>query len=69
MFGVIHLRPGTFFHTPKIVYQGSAILDSSQSNNVSWESMKEILQTKFYLEEQASESILVKSASWMLGAS
>ena len=41
---------------PGIKY--SAILDSSLSNNASWKSMKEILQTKIYYEEQVSESCL-----------
>ena len=36
----------------------SAILDSTQSNNASWESMKEILQTKIYYEEQVLESCI-----------
>ena len=36
----------------------SAILDSTQSNSASWESMKEILQTKIYYKEQVSESCL-----------
>ena len=43
-------------HIPGTKY--SAILDSTQSNNASWESMKEILQTKIYYEEQVSESCL-----------
>ena len=34
------------------------VVDSSQSNNASWKSMKEILQTKGYYEEQVSESCL-----------
>ena len=41
--------PGTKYH---------AILDSTQSNNASWESMEEILQTKIYYEEQVSETFL-----------
>ena len=45
-----------------------AILDSSQSNNASWRSMKDILQTKIYYEEQVSESVLTKLASLMLEA-
>ena len=45
-----------------------AILDSSQSNNASLRSMKEILQTKIYYEEQVSESVLTKLASLMLKA-
>ena len=45
-----------------------AILDSSQSNNARWESMKEILQTKIYYEEQVLESVLTKWASLMLVA-
>ena len=45
-----------------------AILDSSQSNNAAWRSLKEILQTKNYYEEQVLESVLTKLASLMLEA-
>ena len=46
--------------------KNNAVLDSSQSNNAWWESMKEILQTKIYYEEQVSKSFLTKLASLML---
>jgi len=45
-----------------------ALLDSSQSNNAAWRSLKEILQTKNYYEEQVLESVLTKLASLMLEA-
>ena len=47
-------------HIPRTKY--CVVVDSSQSNNASWKSMKEILQTKIYYEEQVSESSLDQSS-------
>jgi len=45
-----------------------AVLDSSQSNNASWKSMKEILQTKFTTKSKYQKVVLTKLASLMLKA-
>ena len=58
-------------HIPRTKY--CAILDSSESNNASWKSMKEILQTIYYEEkvwesclDQISASDALKLSSLML---
>jgi hypothetical protein len=45
-------------HTLRMQYY--AILDSSQSNNASWKSMKEILQTKFTTKSKYQKVSLTK---------
>jgi hypothetical protein len=45
-----------------------AILDSSQSKNASWTSMKEILQTKFTIKRKYQKNVVTKIASLMLEA-
>jgi hypothetical protein len=45
-------------HTLRMQYY--AILDSSQSDNASWKSMKEILQTKFTMKSKYQKVPLTK---------
>ena len=51
---------------PRMKY--CAVLDSSQSNNASWKSMKEILQSKFTMKSKYPKVDLIKLASLMLEA-
>jgi len=51
---------------PRMKY--CAILDSSQSNNASWKSMKEILQTKVTTKSKYQKVVLTKLATLMLKA-
>jgi hypothetical protein len=44
------------------------ILDSSQSNNASWKSMKEILQTKFTIKSRYQKNVMTEIALLMLEA-
>jgi hypothetical protein len=46
----------------------SVVLDSSQSNNASWKSIKEILQTKLTIKSKYQKSVMTKIAALMLEA-
>ena len=49
---------------PRMKY--CAILDSSQSNNASWKSMKEILHTEFTAKSAYQKDVFTRLASLML---
>ena len=56
--------PRSTLYAPRTKY--CAVLDSSQSNNASWKSTKEILQTKFTTKGKYQKVVLTKLASLML---
>jgi hypothetical protein len=53
-------------HIPRRKY--CDVLDSSQNNNASWKSMKEIFQTKFTTKSKYQKVVLTKLASQMFKA-